>query len=168
MGRRGKKGKSKKNKVKQSGRDNLRIGRHATRNLGHQVSVLFFSLADSYSLDENILKSTYQEGSDQEGNHAVTISRKNNLGYRIKQIETEYFLPLALQSSEQREILSGKGLPHVSDRIYIKFRYVLEDKRGNVVENNDFIATDISDNVRSQMIRLLKTYKDGGVLYHER
>lgn len=149
-------GKNKKNfKIKE---DYFKKGKHSTRQSGHFLATLFYAEAEPYGLDEQIIKSVYREWSDDEGNHTMSISKKNNEGHRIKIIETEYFA-----SRNGFDPLSVQGHPHVSYRASIKYDFILEQQNG--IKNTDvsFSASDISNIVIDNIRKIIKKYQGGGI-----
>lgn len=148
-------GRNKKNKTKD---DYFRQGKHSTRQSGHFLATLFYAEAESYRIDENIIKSVYKEWSDDEGNHTMTISKKNNKGYRIKIIETEFY-----QENSGFDQFSVQGHPHVSDRINVKYDFILEHQHGQNDKDTSFSASDISDIVVGNIRKIIKKYQEGGV-----
>lgn len=153
-------GKRKKNKRKLK-EDYFKQGKHSTRQSGHFVATLFYAEAEAYGIDEAILKSVYNEYSDNEGNHTLTVSRKNRLGQRIKVIETEFF-----SQTEKYDACSTDGHPHVSDRIRVRYDISLEDRTENQIKK--FQAADLSETIKNKMRELLRMYKEGGILYNKR
>jgi hypothetical protein len=152
--------KKRKNKHKLK-EDYYKQCKHSTRQSDHIVATLFYAEAESYGIDENIIKSVYKEYSDGEGNHTMTLSRKNRLGQRIKLIETEFF-----SQTEKYDPCATDGHPHVSGRIRIRYDISLEDRTENSIKK--FQAADLSETVKNKMRELLRSYKEGGVTYSKR
>lgn len=153
-------GKNRRNKKKLK-EEYFKQGKHSTRQSGHFVATLFYAEAESYGIDSAILKSVYKEYSDVEGNHTMTLSRKNRLGQRIKLIETEFF-----SQTEKYDPCATDGHPHVSDRIRVRYDISLEDRTENSIKK--FQAADLSETVKNKMRELLRMYKEGGVIYNKR
>jgi len=153
-----------KNKKRRLKEDYFKQGKHSTRQSGHFVATLFYAEAEAYGIDEAILKSVYKEYSDNEGNHTLTLSRKNRLGQRIKVIETEFFAQA--KKNEEYDAFSTNGHPHISDRIRVKYDISLEDRTENPIKK--FQAADLSETIKNKMRELLRSYKEGGILYSKR